>query len=216
MAGVVSRAERRLDMKRAALLLVAVLAVPLATQAQELKVGVGLMGGILVPTSGEFKDFYSAGPELGGELILRGEQVDIGIGASVYFKTGSSVFVVYDPYSGTAGAGARVSSDLDGRLIPVLATVRYRFAPPASKATGYIGFGGGIYSFNEEIKSMNTSASKTGFGAHISTGFESKMGTGSARFYLEARTSYASLGEHELTGENVSLTSITVCGGVRF
>jgi len=87
----------------------------------------------------------SGGGAFGGELGYDfGRSVFVSLGARYFDKTGQRVFVA-SPTGGVFPLG----HPLEVRIVPVFATLGYRFRPRGSFAP-YAGAGGGILSYHEQ------------------------------------------------------------------
>lgn len=119
----------------------------------------------------------------GGVRYTFGNRVFVGGWARYFSKDGERVFVA-SPSSTVFPLGHPLSA----RIVPVQATLGYRFG--AGKLVPYAGLGGGITSYHEEstVGGVQDSTSETKASGHILAGVE--YGEGALRFAAEAAWSF--------------------------
>lgn len=121
----------------------------------------------------------SGGFTWGGELgVALGEHFFVAGGARYFSKSGERVFV-----ADASGEAFPLGHPLEVRLVPVFASVGYRFG--SGRLRPYVGAGGGFTSFREEssVAGVTETSSETKLSGHVLAGLE--FGSGRARFGAE-------------------------------
>lgn len=123
------------------------------------QLSLGLNGGVCLPQSSNFSDYYNSG--FGGSLNAEFNIAKIGVGLNVgdYFFKGKD----------NSGVTSATFSAL-----PILVDVKYYFFPIIFKP--FLGIGGGMYSENEKVtvSIAGNSASSSSSGSHF--GFAPEVG----------------------------------------
>ena len=196
-------------------------------------VGMGVAGGLAVPgdsrlftcrcpvnwdlTSDSVERFgghiifygEQAGPEFGGEIFLKIDPVDIGLGAATFSRRRISGSLI----SSQARMENRKADDFERRFSTGLLFLRYRFSSKPL-ATPYLGVGLGIYRLQEKTPDLY-SADEGGAVIQGVAGIEAAIGESTPKLFAELRFNFGELEEDEIPGE-MGITTLTVALGLRF
>jgi opacity protein-like surface antigen len=172
--------------RNAVLALLAVL-LPGAAGAQEFELGVGAGYFDLTQAKNSAKAIFgsSGGFTFGGDLsVTLGHNLYLGVGGRYFKKNGERAFVA----SATGPVFPLKNEPLSARLIPLEATIGYRFRPGSSIGP-YVGIGPGLTLYREEstVGGVTSTFSETKFSGHALAGVE--FGQGEVRFGLEVNFS---------------------------
>ena len=191
-------------------------------------VGVGVAGGLSIPGDsrlftcrhpidrgltcfGGHVIFYGeqAGPEFGGEIFLKIDPVDIGLGGTTFSRRRISGSLI----SSQARMENRKAGDFERRFSAGLLFLRYRF-PSNPSATPYLGVGLGIYRLQEKAPGPY-SADEGGAIIQGVAGIEAGVGACAPKLFAELRFNFGELEEDEIPGE-MGITTFTIALGLRF
>jgi opacity protein-like surface antigen len=171
---------------RKTILALALLFFPAAAKAQEFELAAEA-GYFRFAASNSAKAIFnsSGGVTFGAEFdVLLSNNFYVGVDGRYFKKDGSRVFV--------ANAGSPVfplmNEPLSGRLIPLEATIGYRFHA-GSSVTPYLGIGPGFTLYHEEstVGGITSTFSETKFEGHAVAGVE--LGSGEVRLGVEVNYS---------------------------
>ena len=150
-----------------------------------------------------------AGLEFGGEIFLKIDPVDIGLGVATFSRRRISGSLL----SYRARMENRKADDFERRFSTGLLFLRYRL-PSKPLATPYLGVGLGIYRLQEKTPGLY-STDEGGAVIQGVAGIEAAIGESAPKLFAELRFSFGELEEDEIPGE-MGITTLTVALGLRF